>query len=147
MRRRDERGSALVEFTWLGLILLVPLVWILLSVFEVQRGAFATTAAARSAGRAYVLAPDAATGQQRATDAAEFVLSDQGSPGMKATVTVDCEPVPEQCLAPGSTVTVTVSSSVPVPLMPELLGGERPAVKVSAVHRVPVGTFVESSRP
>ena len=41
MRRRDERGSALVELTWLGLLLLVPLLWIVLSVFEVQRGAFA----------------------------------------------------------------------------------------------------------
>ena len=41
-RRRGERGSALVELTWLGILLLVPLIWIVLSVFEVQRGAFAT---------------------------------------------------------------------------------------------------------
>ena len=34
---RDERGSALVELTWLGVLLLVPLLWIVLSVFEVQR--------------------------------------------------------------------------------------------------------------
>ena len=51
--RRDEQGSALVELTWLAIILLVPLVWIVISVFEVQQGAFATSAAARAAGRAY----------------------------------------------------------------------------------------------
>lgn len=36
MRRRDDCGSALVEFSWLAIILIVPLVWIILSVFEVQ---------------------------------------------------------------------------------------------------------------
>ncbi len=40
MRRRTESGSALVEVVWLGILLLLPMVWIVLSVFEVQRGAF-----------------------------------------------------------------------------------------------------------
>ena len=65
-RRGDERGSALVELTWLGVLLLVPLVWIVVSVFEVQRGAFATPGAVRSAARAFALAPDDAEGRQRA---------------------------------------------------------------------------------
>src|SRR5690606_27853356 len=39
--REDESGTALIEFTWLGLLLLVPLVYIMLSVFDAQRGAFA----------------------------------------------------------------------------------------------------------
>ncbi len=52
MSEYDEGGSALVELTWLGIVLLLPMVWIVLSVFEVQRGAFGVTAAARSAGRA-----------------------------------------------------------------------------------------------
>ena len=45
---------------------IVPLIWIVISVFEVQQGAFATSAAARAAGRAYALAPDDATGEARA---------------------------------------------------------------------------------
>ena len=60
--KRDERGSALVELTWLGMLLLVPMLWIVLSVFEVQRGAFGVSSAARAAGRAYALAPDDALG-------------------------------------------------------------------------------------
>ena len=66
LRRRDEHGSALVELVWLGLLLLVPMLWIVLSVFEVQRGAFAVSAAARAAGRAYALAPTDVDGERRA---------------------------------------------------------------------------------
>ena len=54
------------------------MVWIVLSVFEVQRGAFGVTAAARAAGRAYALAPDDAAGKQQATAAAAVAMADQG---------------------------------------------------------------------
>ena len=53
--RRDERASATVELVWLGLLLLFPLVWLVVSVFDVQRGSFGVAAAARAAGRAYAL--------------------------------------------------------------------------------------------
>ncbi len=89
-RRRDDRGSALVELTWLSIILLVPLIWIVVSVFEVQRGAFATSAAARAAGRAYALAPDDATGEARARAAVAQVLADQGVEGQQAEVEFSC---------------------------------------------------------
>ena len=80
-RRPDERGSALVELTWLGILLLVPLVWIVVSVFEVQRGAFATAGAARSAARAFTLADDDAEGRRHAAAAARRVMVDQGIEG------------------------------------------------------------------
>ena len=43
MRRTDD-GTALVEFVWLSLVLLVPLLYVLLAVFEVQRTAYAASA-------------------------------------------------------------------------------------------------------
>ena len=66
MRRRvrTERGTALVEVTWLSILLLVPLVYIVLAVFDVQRSAFAVNAATRAAGRAYTLAPSEAEGER-----------------------------------------------------------------------------------
>jgi len=76
--KRSESGSAIVEVVWLGILLLIPMVWIVLSVFEVQRGAFGVTAAARSAGRAYALAPDDVSGEQQATAAAAVAMADQG---------------------------------------------------------------------
>ena len=62
--RRSQAGSVVIEVVWLAVLLLVPLVYVVLAVFEVQRGAFAATAAARAAGRAYVLAPTPAEGEE-----------------------------------------------------------------------------------
>jgi Flp pilus assembly protein TadG len=85
VRRPTQSGSALVEVTWLGMVLLLPMVWIVLSVSDVQRGSFGVTAAARSAGRAFALAPDDTTGRKRARAAAAVALADQSlgeSPGV-----------------------------------------------------------------
>lgn len=46
----SERGQALIETVLLGLLLLVPLLWLLATLSEVQRGALAASAAAREAG-------------------------------------------------------------------------------------------------
>ena len=75
-RRRDERGTAVVEVTWLSILLLVPLLYVVLSVFEVQRSAFAVNAATRAAGRAYTLAPSQAEAAGRARAAAAVALED-----------------------------------------------------------------------
>ena len=40
MRQRDDQGNALVEFVYLAVLLMIPLVYVLLSVFQVQRAAF-----------------------------------------------------------------------------------------------------------
>ena len=72
-----ERGSALVEFVFIALVVFVPLVYIVAGFSAVQRGVFASTAAAREAGRAMGTAPDPATGQARALRAAQLAVEDQ----------------------------------------------------------------------
>src|SRR5688572_9958785 len=74
---REERGSALVEFVFIALVVFVPLVYIIAGFSAVQRGVFASTAAAREAGRALGTAPDPATGQQRAQRAVQMAVEDQ----------------------------------------------------------------------
>ncbi len=140
MKRRTERGSALVELTWLGLLLLVPLLWIVLSVFEVQRGAFAVSGAARAAGRAYALAPSDEVGQSRAQAAARQVMADQGVGEQPLGLLVTCAPAGD-CHAPGAVITVDVRSRVNVPLLPDVLGGGAPSFALNASHTVPVGQF------
>lgn len=140
MTRRDERGSALVELTWLGLLLLVPLLWIVLSVFEVQRGAFAVSGAARAAGRAYALAPTDAVGEARAEAAARQVLVDHGIGEQPLGMKVTCAPAGD-CHAPGAVVTVELGSQVDLPLLPDVLGGGSPSFAVDASHTVPIGQF------
>ena len=147
MRRswhRDDSGTALVEITWLTLLLLVPLVYLLLSVFELQRAAFGVDAATRAAGRVFVLAPDEATGRQRAADAAAVAMADQGVDVGADALSVSCEPDPGTCLRPGSVITVTLDAQVPLPLVPDLFGDFEPTARVSAAHRLPYGTFREA---
>ena len=78
LRQRNENGTALIEVSWLAILLLVPLLYTVLAVFEVQRSAFAVSAAARAAGRAYSIAPSEAVAMGRAQAAAEVALQDQG---------------------------------------------------------------------
>lgn len=141
MTTRGERGSALVELTWLGVLLMVPMLWIVLSVFEVQRGAFATSGAARAAGRAFALAETDAQGRAQAEAAARRALADQGVTGQPMRLTVTCAPVPGDCHRPGSVVTVRVQSRVALPFLPGVLGGGAPAFALEAGHTVPIGQF------
>jgi Flp pilus assembly protein TadG len=142
-RRRDERGTALVEVTWLTVLLLVPLVYVLLAVFAVQRSAFAVSAATRAAGRAYATAPSEDAGRRAATTAAEVALRDQGLDLGRASVRLSCTPEPGNCLAPGAVIHVDVGYPVPLPLVPAALGGNTPSIRVESTHAVPYGDLRE----
>ena len=78
MSLRDDEGTALVEFLWLGLLLLIPLAYLIISLFQVQRSAFAVADGTRAAGRAWVSAPAGADRTQRAVLAAQLAVADEG---------------------------------------------------------------------
>lgn len=138
--RREESGSALIEVTWLAVLLLVPLVYGVLAVFEVQRAAFGSTAAARAAGRAFVMAPDPGTAQSRARAAAALALTDQQLDPGSGHLRVSCRPA---CLTPGSVVEVRTSRQVALPFLPAVLGDQAPSIRVDAEHTVPYGSYRE----
>jgi Flp pilus assembly protein TadG len=125
---RDERGSALVEFVFIALVVFVPLVYIVAGFSAVQRGVFASTAAAREAGRAIGTAPDAETGRVRAERAAHLAVGDQS---VQATdVRVAYAPAGASCasaggytpmLTPGEEFSVCVTVTVRIPLLPEFI--------------------------
>jgi hypothetical protein len=127
--------------TWLSLLLLVPLLYVVLAVFEVQRSAFGVSAAARAAGRAYATAPDEGEGLARAEVAARLAMRDQGVPEDRLDLRITCRPDPQNCLAPGAVIEVDLSFPVALPLMPSALGDHTPSLRVSTLHRVPYGTF------
>jgi len=117
---RDDRGSAVVEFVLLGVLLLVPLVYLILTVGRVQAASFAVDAAARSAVRAFTTAPDEATGRARALAAVRLGLLDQGFDDDPAAATrVTCAAGP--CLTPGGRVGVEVTVDVVLPGIPSAL--------------------------
>ncbi len=138
--RRDD-GSAMIEFTWLALLLLVPLVYLVLAVFEVQRTAYAVTNAAREAGRAFVTAPSTPQAYARADAAVELAMTDQGAPldTVRSTITCGSDP----CLTPGGRVTVVVQAEVPLPFVPDLFGRSMASVSVDARHEAVVDRYAE----
>jgi hypothetical protein len=142
-QRRDESGTALIEFIWLGLLLLVPLVYLMLSVFDAQRGAFGASSASRAAGRAYVLAPDQATARVQAHQAYLVALEDQGIDPGDAHLDISCDPDPDRCLTSGSVITVEVVVQQPLPLVPSVLGDSAPSVRLTSTHVEPYGTYRE----
>ena len=142
-RARRDDGSAVVELVWLAILLLVPVLWIVLSLFEVQRGAFGVTTAARSAARAFALAPDDSSGRSAAQAAARQALVDQGVDDVPVDVAISCTPYPTQCHSGTSVITVVVASRVVLPLMPDVLGDDRPTFALDASHTVPIGQYQE----
>jgi Flp pilus assembly protein TadG len=118
-----EAGTAVIEFVGVSLLLLLPLLYLLLSVFAVQRAAFAVTQAAREAGRAYSTAPTATVGAERARYAARLAMQDQGS---SDATSVRFAPEGTRCgdsaadgaasLQPGARFVVCVHSRAPLPV-------------------------------
>ena len=142
--RGTSAGAHWSSLSWLGILLVLPMLWIVMSVFEVQRGAFGVSAAARAAARAYALAPDDATGAVRAREAARVALEDQGVHGVTPEIRV--EPArrahhPATSHQGTSVITVSVHSRVVLPLMPTALGANRPSFALDATQTVPIGQF------
>lgn len=122
-RCADEAGSASLEFLTVGMILLVPLVYLVVAISVIQAAAFAVEGAARQAARVFVQAPDLGSAQAGAQRALDFALADHGIE-TPASLTVTCSGAP--CLTRREFVTVTVQLSVPLPLVPPVIGGTSP---------------------
>lgn len=138
----EEEGSASLEFVTVGMILLLPLVYLVLTMSAIQAGALAIEGAARQAARVFVQAPDVGTAQASAIRAVEFALADHGVDPGSASISVRCSPQPNACLSRQGFVTVSVALSVPLPLVPPVLVGDFPlAVPLQATATQQVSRF------
>jgi len=120
--RTDESGSASLEFITVGLIMLVPLVYLVIAVASVQSAAFAIEGGARQAARVFVQGASDQDAEAMAIRAVEFALADHGLTGNDVEMSVSCNPRPDACLTRGGFVTVSVGLFVPLPLAPPAFG-------------------------
>lgn len=125
----DDRGSAVVEFLGISLILLIPLVYLVLTLAKVQGASYAVEGAARDATRAYLIAPDEQAAAERAAAVVQVALQDQGIEPDDADLDVLCSAA--KCLTPEGTITATVTTAVALPGAPAALG-ETLSISVSA---------------
>lgn len=122
----DDEGSASLEFITAGLLLLVPLVYLVLTMAAIQAGALAVEGAARQAARVFVQATSAGSGHAAAVRAVDFALADHGLSAEPGSLSISCSPRPSDCLTRQGYVTVTVGVRVPLPLLPPVLTGDIP---------------------
>lgn len=144
MRRpTGDGGSAVVEFVSLAVLLMIPVVYLVLTVGRVQAAAFAVEGASREAARSVATAPDDDVGERRAATAVALALSDQGfgragDPAPAVDVTCSQQP----CTTPETLVRVTVEVEVVLPAVPGFLDGAVPVrVPVSAAAVTVVDRF------
>lgn len=134
-----QTGSAIVEFVFLAVLMMVPLFYLVMVLGRLQAGAYGVSAAAREAGRAYVTASVPAQAPARAHSAASLAFADQGF-DQEGTIEIRCDGTP--CLRPDGRVRITASVSVPMPLVPAFFSGIVPMqVPVEATHVVTVDRF------
>lgn len=122
-----DAGSAVVEFVTLGVLLLVPVVYLVLTLGRIQAGAFAAEGAAREAARAFATAADEEQGARRVEAVVRLALHDQGFHDVDpaAATVLECSTSP--CLQAESRIHVEVTVDVVLPGVPAFVDAVVPA--------------------
>lgn len=149
IRRDADDGRATIEVIFLGILLLIPVTYLLISVFRVQAATLAVTQAARDAGRLIDTASDLDVGIDLAQRAAVVALTDQNVPADRVRIRFiaaggPCEQgVPRPpVMPPGSELTICVTAALTLPGVPSVLTGEDNTV--TGVYTLRVGEFREA---
>lgn len=126
-----ERGSAAVEFILLGVLMLVPLVYLIVALGVIQQQALGAEAGARHIARAVATADHRDDAARRTRAVLDSVVDQYGLDPGEASVELSCRPAAAACPSAGATLVVTVRTEVTLPLVPSVLGMDQ-------VARIPV---------
>jgi hypothetical protein len=135
---RTDTGNAVLEFVVLAAFLMVPLIYILIAVAQVQGSAYGATEASREAGRAYIGAATSLDASRQACTAAIVALRNQvarpfdcaNQLHVSCVSHAGCSPE----LVPGETIRVEIDLTVDLPFLPTSVFGHSLSVPVHAVH-------------
>jgi len=117
---RSDEGSASLEFIIVAVGVLLPLIYIVLTVGAIHRAQASAGHAVREASRILMRADSFPGGNAAAREAAVLAFADHGVALPEGSVTITCS---GPCLTPGSQATVNVSWDMPLPWIPEGLEG------------------------
>jgi hypothetical protein len=141
-RAGSEHGSASLEFITAGVVLLVPIVYLVLALSAVQAATLAVDGAARQASRVFVQSDSVGAARLAAARAIEVTLADYCLDAADASVEIGCRPRPAACLTRRGFVTVSIRITVPLPLQPPFLDTGLPAgLPVAATATEQVSRF------
>ena len=101
----------------------MPVVYLVVVLFQIQSAVLAAEGGARQAARVFVEAPDTQTAVDRAATAVDLAFADQGIDGAGAALEITCpDGGPEECLDARDLVEVVVTIEIELPLAPPILG-------------------------
>lgn len=135
----DERGSAALEFILAGVVLLVPIVYLVIALGLVQGQSLGAEAGARHLARAISTASDAGEARGRTHLVLASIVQEYGLEKDSVDVSITCAPSGRTCPEAGATVIVRLTTTVRLPLVPPVLGLDRITVvpvEATAVQRV-----------
>jgi Flp pilus assembly protein TadG len=147
VNRDDDGGSAIIEFVFVAVIVMVPLIYLIVAVAAVQRSELAVSQAAREAGRAFATADRADQAGPRAQTAVRIALRNQGLPDdvtvryVRAGARCDGPAVTPRLTA-GAEFTVCVIRRVGLPAVPRVLTGK--GITVQGEYVVHIDDYRES---
>jgi hypothetical protein len=142
LRIRADNGSASLEFITVGMLLLVPIVYLVLALSALEKASFGVEGAARQATRVFVQSGSGGEAESAAQTAIAVTLADYGLDADDAHVQISCRPNPSDCLTRRGFVTVSISATVPLPLIPPVLTLNLPAgIPVQSVATEQVSRF------
>ena len=143
----DDSGRAMIEVVFLGVLMLIPVVYILIAVLRIQAATLAVTQAARDAGRAMDSAPSVPAGLDRAGEMARIALQDQHIRSDQVSIRfvapgTGCDGVQvPPSLDAGAVYDVCVRTVLSIPGVPTVLTGQQNTV--TGVYTVHVGELRE----
>ncbi|MEQ9086596.1 MAG: hypothetical protein RIE23_05260 [Pontimonas sp.] len=132
----SESGRASLEFLVFGVTLLIPVMFLGMSLASIQGATLAAQGASDQAARVFIQQPGLAEASSRAETAAVVALRNHGVDSV-ARLERFCEPSP--CLSPGSAVTIRVSVEAPLftsSVLPGVLGAETMTVSAESTRIV-----------
>ncbi|MFT4229180.1 MAG: TadE family protein [Microbacterium sp.] len=134
-----DEGSAALEFIAVGVLMLVPLVYLVVALGAIQGQSLGAEAGARHVARAIATARDADEATDRADAVLSAVVDEYGLDPSAVRLSIACRPAAVACPSAGATLYVTVATRVTLPLVPPVLGLESIAavpVEAAAVQKV-----------
>ena len=132
----SDSGTAVIEFIFASVVLLIPVVYLMLALSQLQAASYATTSTAISASR--IAARDASPSERRAQEVAKMHFTDFGLSDVPIAIDYSCS---GPCGQAGSLITARVETKVALPGFPLLFGSNRsPHITLRSTHTDVVAT-------
>ncbi len=129
----------MIEFIGIGVAIVLPLVYVALTVLTLHAASFAAHAGAREAARVFMSSDSVMQGNAAAQQVLAQAFIDHGVDSSTPTITVTCTGGP--CMTPGSILNVAVVSEVPLPWVPRWGDGNPVSFPVTAESTILVDQF------